>query len=255
MIKRNRSGVLAKRDDADTHDLWADHEDLDVVLDADDDPAAEPTGEAGDEDVDGADDGAEPRRPHVWSKVQIALAALSATPVLFIGGLHAWPWQDTPASANNGAAPTAVADNTPASISLARLGISTPLDKLTTDSITGVPQVPDLGRAGWIVGVKPGDLGRAVILGRRSQDGADVFAKLVRARAGDKIVVTTASGKALTFVVRFVEQFPAGQLPETRIDGGGKKQAQLRLITSTGTYDQSKGGFPRNVVVFADLAS
>ena len=51
----------------------------------------------------------------------------------------------------------------------------------------------------------------------------------------------------------FIEQFTAGLVPEKRVYGTGK-QAQLRLITSTGNYDQAKGGFPRNLVVFADLA-
>jgi sortase (surface protein transpeptidase) len=116
--------------------------------------------------------------------------------------------------------------------------------------------VPGLGRAGWISsGVKPGDLGRAVILGRRSQSGEDVFAKLGKAHAGDQIVVTTASGKTLTFVVRSVHQYATGQLPQSLIEGGSKQSAQLRLITSTGTYNQAKGGFPRNLVVFADLSS
>jgi hypothetical protein len=254
VIKRNRTGVLAKRD-ADEFDLWGRR---DVIVD--EDFSVDYTDDSSDDFSDGdapAGDETEVPRRRAWTKVQFALAALSATPVLFIGGVHAWPWNDTPAAANNNSAVTVATghEHDPVSVSLARLGINTPLDALTTDSITGVPQVPDVGRAGWIsAGVAPGDLGRAVILGRRSQSGEDVFAKLVKARAGDKIVVTTAAGKTLTFVVSSVEQFTAGQLPESRIDGGAKKQAQLRLITSAGTYDQSKGGFPRNVVVFADLA-
>jgi len=290
VIRRNRTGVLVKRDDsANEYDLWAHHDErIDAVRDSDQadagtgaeaaaDAAAEAAADAqvdadaevyADADADEFDRGpadfddgagdAEHLRPRrTWSKLQFALAALSATPVLFIGGLHAWPWQDAPAAANNAASNAVAAghENDPVSLSLARLGINASLDALTTDSVTGIPQVPALGHAGWISsGVKPGELGRAVILGRRSQSGEDVFAKLVNARAGDKIVVTTAAGKTLTFVIQSVEQFTTGRLPESRIDGGGKKQAQLRLITSTGTYDQSKGGFPRNVVVFADLA-
>lgn len=262
MIKRNRTGVLVKRDDsANDYDLWAHHDErVDAVRDTDQADAEVDADEfdGGADEYDGGAGDADDARPRrTWSKLQFALAALSATPVLFIGGLHAWPWQDAPVAANNTATDTVAAghENDPVAVSLARLGINASLDTLTTDSVTGVPQVPALGHAGWIsTGVKPGELGRAVILGRRSQSGEDVFAKLVNARTGDKIVVTTAAGKTLTFVIQSVEQFTAGRLPEARIDGGGKKQAQLRLITSTGTYDQSRGGFPRNVVVFADLA-
>ena len=231
MIKRvNRAGVLVKRD-PDSHDLFADH---DEIID---EPEETPQRDA--------------QQARSFTKLQFALAALSATPVLFIGGLGGWPWDDEPAAANNGIAAPA---HYPASVSLARLGIDTPLDALTTDSVSNVIQVPGFGRAGWIEsGAEPGELGRSVILGRRSPDGADVFPKLGKARAGDKIVVTTVGGQALTFVVRSVEQFPVGDVPVARVYGGGKKSAQLRLITSAGEYDQGKGGFPRNVVVFADL--
>ncbi len=242
MIKRGeRGGVLVKRadvDETDEHDLFAEHTGEEFAA------AAAAVAEE------------EPGRGRSWtrmSKLHLALAALSATPVLFIGGLGGWPWDsEQPAVAQN----TVVAgqEHYPATLTFARLGISTELDALATDPITQVLQVPDLGRAGWIEsGPEPGQPGRAVVLGRRSQAGADVFAKLVDAQAGDRFTVTTQAGQELTFVVRSVEQFKAGQVPEKRIYGSGKS-AQLRLITSTGAYDQAKGGFPRNVVVFADLA-
>ncbi|GAA0622894.1 hypothetical protein GCM10009547_27360 [Sporichthya brevicatena] len=240
MIKRaERGGVLVKRTDVDDtgeHDLFAEHTGEEFAAAAAAVAEEEPGGRS-------------------WtrmSKLHLALAALSATPVLFIGGLGGWPWDSEPAVAQN----TVVAgqEHYPATLTFARLGINTELDPLTMDPVTQVLQVPDLGRAGWIEsGPEPGQPGRAVVLGRRSQAGADVFAKLVDAKAGDRFTVTTQAGQELTFVVRSVEQFKAGQVPEKRIYGNGKA-AQLRLITSTGAYDQSKGGFPRNVVVFADLA-
>ncbi|HUR73305.1 MAG TPA: class F sortase [Sporichthya sp.] len=249
MIRRNPSGVLAKRSDqSEEYDLFADHDEV-----VDDLPADDVYDDDGNDALPGREvDAEESPRKRTFTRLQFALAVLSATPVLFIGGLGGWPWDDAPAAAHNDVVPGH--EHYPVSVQLARLGINTPLDALQLDPVTNVPAVPALGRAGWIEsGAEPGELGRAVILGRRSQSGEDVFAKLAKARAGDKIVVTTVEDKKLTFVVRSVEQFPAGQVPETRVYGGGKKQAQLRLITSTGTYDQSKGGFPRNVVVFADL--
>lgn len=242
MIKRvGRAGVLAKREDADFHDLFADHDEVvDEISDERSDSPADDERSAH----------AAPRRS--FTKLQFALAALSATPVLFIGGLGGWPWDDKPATATDNA--VVAQAHYPASLSLARLGINTPLDALTTDPVTQVMEVPGFGRAGWIEsGAEPGELGRAVVLGRRSDEGNDVFAKLVKARAGDKIVVTTQGGQKLTFVVQSVEQFRTGEVPVERIYGGGRKQAQLRLITSAGDYNQAQGGFPRNVVVFADL--
>ncbi|MBA3743875.1 class F sortase [Sporichthya sp.] len=250
MIRRNQNGgLLAKRstsDQSDDYDLFADHDEVSDEMA----PIADSTTDSSTGNADELEDAP---RSRSFTKLQFALAALSATPVLFIGGLGGWPWDNEPAAANN----TVVAghEHYPASVQLARLGISTELDALNLNPATNILEVPALGRAGWIEsGAEPGVLGRAVILGRRSQSGEDVFAKLVKARAGDKIVVTTLEGKTLNFVVQSVEQFQAGEVPETRVYGGGKQQAQLRLITSTGTYNQAKGGFPRNVVVFADLA-
>jgi hypothetical protein len=242
-MRRNPSGVLAKRSSKDEYELFADHDEI-----------VDETPDEFDGEFEGDTDEVGEENPHKrsFTRLQLALAALSATPVLFIGGLGGWPWDNEPAVANNTVA--AGHEHYPTSVQLARLGISTDLDALNIDPLTNVLQVPALGRASWIEsGAEPGELGRAVVLGRRSQSGEDVFAKLTKARAGDKIVVTTVEGKTLTFVVQSVEQFKAGEVPEARVYGGGKKQAQLRLITSTGTYDQSKGGFPRNVVVFADL--
>lgn len=256
MIRRNQSGgLLAKRSSTDQGDDYQLFTDLDVVLDELDSVESDhdEINDQIDDRIDDDGDGEESPRRRTFTKFQFALAALSATPVLFIGGLGGWPWDSEPATANN--AVVAGQEHYPASVQLARLGINTKLDALNIDPVTSVLQVPDFGRAGWYEGgAEPGELGRAVILGRRSPSGEDVFAKLVQVRAGDKIVVTTVAGKALTFVVQSVEQFRVGDVPETRVYGGGKKQAQLRLITSAGTYNQSQGGFPRNVVVFADLA-
>lgn len=190
-----------------------------------------------------------PRRP--WTKFQFALAALSATPLLFVGGLGGWPWEGEPASAEIPL--PAGQQHYPVSVSLDRLGIEAPTDALAIDPATQTPQVPDFGRAGWYeAGPEPGELGRAVMFGRRAADGVDVFARLADARVSDRIVVRTVAGTDLTFVVRSVEQFRVADFPVSRVYGGPVQEAQLRLISSAGAYDAEKG-FPRNVVVFADL--
>ncbi|MGQ0625355.1 MAG: class F sortase [Sporichthyaceae bacterium] len=190
-------------------------------------------------------------RRGVWTKVQFGLAALSATPLLFIGGLGGWPWQEEKVAV---AGESPLPANYPVSVELTRLGINAPTDALGVDPLTKVLQPPAIGRAGWYeAGPEPGELGRAVMLGRRSPDGVDVFAKLDQVRSGDRIIVRTVDGSELTFLVTEVRTFDADEVPIARIYGGSQRSAQLRLISSAGEFVAGKGGYQRNVVVFANF--
>ncbi len=236
-LRNGRSGVLAKRSDSGVEESSDFFAGSDTVVD-------ERVDEMAEEDVAVA----EPRR--VWTRVQFALAALSATPLLFIGGLGGWPWESDSASAQK---ILAGQEGFPSAVSLERLGIEAATDPLVQDASTKALSVPGFGRAGWDVdGPEPGEKGRAVILARRSPDGVDPFAKLDDTRVGDRIVVTTLEGDKLQFVVRSVERFAVGKVPIGRVYGGPKKEAQLRLISSAGVYKAAKGGFQQNIVVFAD---
>lgn len=233
-LRSGRGGVLVKRSDEES-DFFGDS---DLVVD-EMAPEVEETDR-------------QPRR-RIWTKLQFGLAALSATPLLFIGGLGGWPWDSESASATK---ILAGQEGFPSTVSLERLNINAATDPLVHDAKTNVLSVPAFGRAGWDVeGPEPGEKGRAVILARRSTDGVDPFAKLDSTRVGDRIVITTLEGSKLQFVVRSVERFKVGEIPVDRIYGGPQKEAQLRLISSAGEYKADKGGFQQNVAIFADLVT
>lgn len=135
-----------------------------------------------------------------------------------------------------------------------RLGIDAALQPLRLDA-KGELMVPEFGRAGWYqAGPEPGEPGRAVIAGHvDNKTGPDVFARLGRARVGDRIKVLVADGSPVTFVVTSVEIHPRTRFPTERVYGTGGP-AEVRLITCAGRYDIRRDGYQDNVVVFARLA-
>jgi sortase (surface protein transpeptidase) len=88
-----------------------------------------------------------------------------------------------------------------------------------------------------------------------SKTGPDVFAALRGVRRGDQVRVSLAGREALTFVVYAIEVHPRDDFPTRRVYGAGGEGAELRLITCTGPYDKTLGGYQDNLIVFARLAS
>jgi len=189
----------------------------------------------------------EPRRSR-WTIVQFVLAAASAVPLLWVGGLGGWPWDHKSATGN-----PAAAQDDPVRIQVSRLSIDAPIDPLALDSTTNELAPPGYGRAGWYqAGPRPGQAGRAIVEGHRTDPGGgnDIFAALGTAQSGDTIVLTTGGGKKVRFVVRSVESFDTSALPTDRLFGSDGT-AQLRVIAPSG--DVSGKSYQQDLVVFADL--
>jgi sortase (surface protein transpeptidase) len=122
---------------------------------------------------------------------------------------------------------------------------------LLPDGRLAPPRDPD--RAGWWRGgSRPGERGRAVIAGHvDSRTGPAVFARLLRLRRGDRIVVVDTAGRRVTFTVRATEEHPKHAFPTQRVYGASRRAA-LRLITCSGIFDRASGHYESNFVVFAD---
>jgi LPXTG-site transpeptidase (sortase) family protein len=184
------------------------------------------------------------------------VAALAALPVLLIGG---WPGGDNdpaaPATPKTKFVASTQAD--PVRVLMPRLKINAGMQALHLDAKSSELLPPDYGIAGWYqAGPEPGEAGRAVIAGHlNSVKGPDVFWSLKDAKKGDEIIVETKDGTKLTFKVNLVELHRRDAFPTSRVYGGDRKNAELRLITCGGEYVKSKGGYQSNVVVFADPVS
>lgn len=191
--------------------------------------------------------------PNRWKIVQFTLAAASAVPLLWVGGLNSWPWDHHTAAAS---APAAANAADPVRLEIKSLNINAQLDPLAVDPATQALTPPTYGQAGWSqAGPVPGAVGRAVVEGHRTtQSGApDVFSNLSDANTGDQITIVTAAGKTLQFRVTSVETFDISAVPTDRVFGTDGKTAQLRIIAPSG--NASGNSYSEDVVVFADLAS
>jgi hypothetical protein len=142
----------------------------------------------------------------------------------------------------------------PTSLQIPAIGVRTALVRLGLTA-TGTLQVPPTAEvAGWYTGSpRPGAIGAAVIAGHiDSASGPGVFFRLRLLRPGDLIYVRRADGSLAVFQVTAVRSYLKTRFP-TRAVYGAVPDAQLRLITCGGTFDQATGHYLSNVIVFATL--
>lgn len=112
----------------------------------------------------------------------------------------------------------------------------------------------NISNVGWYEpGVRPGDVGSAVIAGHYGwEDGkASAFDELHKLRVGDKIYVEDDVGTVTTFVIRANRRYdPKEDAGEVFNSKDGK--AHLNLISCEGDWDESSQSYSKRLVVFAD---
>ena len=147
-------------------------------------------------------------------------------------------------------APAAARPAPPGWISIPRAGVAAPVDALGANK-KGLA-LPDLGRAGWWSGgPRPGEDGRAVIVGHLdSRDGPDVFARVPDLAQGDAIVVRDQAGDYHRYAVVGVTRVQKAAFPTGDVYGPAPRPV-LVLVTCGGPYDKSIGHYRDNVLVYA----
>ncbi len=123
--------------------------------------------------------------------------------------------------------------------------------RLNTDGTLQVPT--DYATAGWYSqGPAPGDAGQpAVIVGHvDSTNGPAIFFRLRQLRAGDAVLIRRADGNAVRFVVYRTTQYAKDNFPAAQVYAP-TPDAELRLITCTGTFNRAAGSYLDNFVVYA----
>lgn len=142
----------------------------------------------------------------------------------------------------------------PVTLTIPAIGVRTRLVDLGLGR-NGTLQVPySTALAGWFTGSpRPGAVGSAVIAGHvDSRTGPAVFYWLRDMRPGERIYVGRADGTLAVFTVTGVRTYPKDKFPTASVYGP-VPDAELRLITCGGIFDQSLGSYLSNVVVFARL--
>ena len=142
----------------------------------------------------------------------------------------------------------------PARLVIPRLGVSVALGALglTPYGTVQVPTSPQ--QAGWFrVGIIPGELGSAVILGHvDSYRGPGVFFLLRTLVPGDLLEVTLADGVTANFSVTSVQTYVRQAFPAAQVYRSNGTSA-LQLVTCGGTFDTGTGSYLSNVVVYSTL--
>jgi hypothetical protein len=159
-----------------------------------------------------------------------------------------------------GAVSSARADVRPISVRVPQIKAESSLVEMGLQA-DGTPEVPSLdvpAQAAWFgYGVKPGDVGSAVIFGHRDGYGElGVFFRLGDVSVGETVHVGESDGSMLTFKVRDVEQMPKIGFEREKVAKVYEDvdHPALRIVTCGGRFVGGELGYEDNIVVFADLA-
>jgi sortase (surface protein transpeptidase) len=142
----------------------------------------------------------------------------------------------------------------PVWLTIPAIGVRAPVVDLGLNP-NGTLQVPaSTAVAGWYTGSpRPGVIGSAVIAGHvDSHAGPGVFFWLRTMRPGERVYVGRADGTLAVFTVTSVRTYPKDEFPTAAVYGP-VPDAELRLITCGGTFDESLGTYLSNIVVHARL--
>jgi len=137
----------------------------------------------------------------------------------------------------------------PARISIPAAGIEAVVEPVRARR--GVLRVPEVGRAGWFAGgPRPGEAGRAVIIGHLdTRSGPGLFARVPGLAPGDALSVTDRRGAVHDYSVVGGAQVHKDEFPAEDVYGGSPVPV-LVLITCGGPFDEQEG-YRDNVLVYA----
>lgn len=139
-------------------------------------------------------------------------------------------------------------------VQIPSIGVDAAVEPLERDA-SGVLLPPvEWEDAGWYrAGVLPGQVGPAVIAGHLDTTLREaVFVHLKQLVAGDQVTVTMSDGSTATYAVDRAIDVEKKTFPTEEVYGP-TPDAQLRLITCNGPFDDAANTYANNYVVFASL--
>lgn len=146
------------------------------------------------------------------------------------------------------------AGSAPARVRSAALGIDAPVGAVRIDTTDGVLAVPPfIARTGWWQdGMVPGARAGAILIAGHvdsARAGPGAFFRLRAANAGDRVQVTTRSGRTFTYRVASVARYLKSRLPTSVYSSTGRPR--LVLVTCGGPFETGTGRYRDNIVVTA----
>jgi sortase family protein len=154
--------------------------------------------------------------------------------------------------ARSAPAPRTLRPSRPVRIEIPAIGVDAPIVPLGLNPDRTLEVPTEYGDAGWWTGgPRPGERGPAVIAGHvDSRTGPAVFFRIGELQPGHAIVIVRRDGTRARFSVLGSERYPKAQFPTERVYGR-TRNATLRLITCSGTFDHASGHYLDNTVVYA----
>lgn len=123
---------------------------------------------------------------------------------------------------------------------------------LTPQGAMAVPKDP--ANVAWFsLGMRPGDVGSAVIAGHYGWKNhiPAAFDNLSKLQKGDKIYIKDEKNATITFVVRESRRFSEYD-DASVVFGSADGKAHLNLVTCEGTWDKVRKSYSNRLVVFTD---
>ena len=186
-----------------------------------------------------------------------AQAFAAVQPVSAAAGRNPLPAADRPPRPTEPAAPI-LAPSTPTRVRIAAIKVDAPLMGLSLDKSGHLAPPPEQKKdvAGWYQdGTTPGALGTAVIAGHvDNRHGPAVFYNLGALKKGETIQVDRADGLTAVFAIDAIEAYDARDFPTAKVYGAATR-AELRVITCGAGFDEHRGRYRGNVVVYAHLTA
>lgn len=150
----------------------------------------------------------------------------------------------------------------PTSLSIPTVGITSDLTTVGKTAAGGIdtPKAPDFDKAAWYHdSPAPGQYGASVIVGHvdsyANGDGPSVFYALHKLKPGNEVLVSRDDGSTVTFKVYALREYGREKVPPQQVYDPHTGNAELRLITCSGTFDTASGEYTDNTVVFATMTS
>lgn len=146
------------------------------------------------------------------------------------------------------------ASSRPTRVRAPQLGVNARVAQAGINLRKGELAVPaDIKRAGWWRdGAAPGDQNGATLIAGHvdsAKRGAGAFFGLKRAKAGQRVQVTTANGRTRSYRITSVSKVLKDRLPASIYSLKGRER--LVLVTCGGPFDQSTGHYEDNIIVTA----
>jgi sortase (surface protein transpeptidase) len=145
----------------------------------------------------------------------------------------------------------------PKTIILPTLGVSGLIQKVGVDEQHRIAVPGNINVAGWYVNsVKPGQPGLSIIDGHvHGVYAPGIFEKLGQLKAGDPLAIEFGDGHTVKFTVVSREDMSAEDANQKIYHKDTPINAQLNLMTCSGTYDKGKAEYTNRLLVVAKPVS